>query len=596
MMIGTGIFVSSRKERMSEESKPSAVEKIKTESNYLRGAIAEELANSESAFDKITEQIVKHHGFYQQDDRDRRGEKGPDGKRLGKVYSMMVRTKLPGGKLTARQMLDEIDLCERFGNGDLRLTDRQGIQIHGVLKKNVRETIHRINRAQMTTLGACGDVERNVLCCPAPRRHDAVRDEMQALADRLSSHLLPRTKAYYELWLTDLETSEKQLAGGGADGQVIEPLYGETYLPRKFKTAIGLPDDNCIDIYANDLGFLAIVEDGRVAGYNVLVGGGMGVTPSNENTFPALAQPLAFVSPDQAIATAEAVIKVQRDFGDRADRKRARMKYLIFDWGLEKFRAKVEEYYGGPLADPRPVAASAVEDHIGWHEQGDGRWYYGLHIDNGRVIDRGPCRLKTAIRQLCEELRPNLRITANQSLLVTDLLPQQRERLEAILRENGVELDGEVSQLRRWAMACVALPTCPLAVTESERIMPGVLGRLEAELEKLGLADEKFTVRMTGCPNGCARPYNADVGLVGKTKDKYSVFLGGSLGGDRLAFLYEELVPLDGLVDALVPVFAFFGRDRRQGESLGDFCHRQGAEALRQFANSLVHQESPTNS
>lgn len=575
---------------MSEEPKPSAVEKIKSESNYLRGTIAEELASDQSAFDKVTEQLVKHHGFYQQDDRDRRGEKGPDGRRLGKVYSMMVRTKLPGGKLTARQMLDEIDLCERFGNGDLRLTDRQGIQIHGVLKKHVRETIRRINEAQMTTLGACGDVERNVLCCPAPHRHDPVRDQMQELADRLSAHLLPRTKAYHEIWLTDAETGAKELVGGGDEGKVIEPLYGETYLPRKFKTAIALPEDNCIDIYTNDLGLLAIVENGQLAGYNVLVGGGLGVTPSNENTFPALARPLAFVTPDQVIAMAEAVIRVQRDFGDRTNRKRARLKYLIFDWGLEKFRAKVEEYHGGRLADPRPVAPAAVEDHIGWHEQGDGHWYYGLHIDNGRVIDRGGCRLKTAIRQICSELEPNLRITANQSLLVTDLPPRHRERLETILRENGVDLDGEVSEVRRWAMACVALPTCPLAVTESERVMPGVVAQLEAELKKLGLAGEKFTVRMTGCPNGCARPYNADIGLVGKTKDKYSVYLGGALRGDRLAFLYREIVPLEELVGSLAPVFAFFHQDRRQGESLGDFCHRQGAEALRRFADGFVHQ------
>lgn len=307
---------------MSEESKLSAVEKIKTDSNHLRGSIAGELADEAPAFSKDAEQVIKHHGFYQQDDRDLRGRKGPDGKRLGKAYSMMIRTKLPGGKLTADQMLDEIRLCEEFGNGDLRLTDRQGIQIHGVLKTNIRETIRRICEAQMTTLGACGDVERNVLCCPAPHRHDSVRDEMQEMAKRLSDHLLPRTKAYYELWVTDPETGSKELAGGGSDGQVMEPLYGPTYLPRKFKTAFALPEDNCVDIFTNDLGFLAIVEDACIAGYNVLVGGGMGVTPSNENTFPAIAQSLAFVEPDEVIAVAEAVIKVQRDFGNRADRKR----------------------------------------------------------------------------------------------------------------------------------------------------------------------------------------------------------------------------------------------------------------------------------
>ncbi len=568
---------------MSDESNLSGVEKIKRESHHLRGTIAEELKNAEPAFGKETEQLVKHHGFYQQHDRDRRGETGPDGKRLGKAYSMMVRTKLPGGRLSARQMLDEIELCERYGNGDLRLTDRQGIQIHGILKGNVKATIRAICEAQMTTLGACGDVCRNVLSCPAPYRNNRVRDEMHAMARRISDHLLPRSKAYSEIWLTDPETGEKELAGG-TDSEVIEPLYGDTYLPRKFKVAMALPEDNCVDVYTNDLGFVAIVENDRIAGYNVLVGGGMGVTPSNKNTFPAVAQPLAFVTPENVLRAVEAVVKTQRDFGDRSDRKRARMKYLIHDWGLDKFRAKVEEYYGEPLAAPRPVAEAGVEDHIGWHEQGDGRWFYGLHIDNGRVIDRDGCQLKTAIRRVCEQLEPNLSITAHQSLLFADVAPEQRGQLEAILRENGVKLDGEISEVRRWSIACVALPTCPLAVTESERVMPDVMAQLEADLRRLGLENEKFTVRMTGCPNGCARPYNADIGLVGKTKNKYTIYLGGTLRGDRLAFIYRDVVPLEELAAALVPVLAYFKRDRSEGETLGDFCHRKGAEDLLGFA------------
>ncbi|MHB8901106.1 MAG: NADPH-dependent assimilatory sulfite reductase hemoprotein subunit [Thermoguttaceae bacterium] len=570
---------------MSDPSKLSPVEAIKVQSNYLRGTIAEELANDEPAFGKDSEQLVKHHGFYQQHDRDRRGAKGDDGKPLGKAYTMMVRTKLPGGKLNAEQMLEELDLCERYGNGDIRLTDRQGIQTHGVLKGDVKATIRAIGEAKMTTLGACGDVCRNVLCCPAPLRNNPVRDEMQELANRVSDFLLPRTRAYFEIWMTDPETGEKELAGGGEEGQVIEPLYGQTYLPRKFKVAIALPEDNCVDVYANDLGLLAVVDNDRIAGYNVLVGGGMGVTPSNKNTFPAVARPLAFVTPDNVLRIAEAIVKTQRDFGCRSDRKRSRMKYLIHDWGMDKFRAQVEEYYGEPLAAVRPMAELAVADHVGWHEQGDGRWFYGLHIDNGRVIDRAGCNLKTAIRQVCQQLRPNLRITASQSLLFTDVAPEQRGTLEQILLRNGVQLDGQLSQVRRWAMACVALPTCPLAVTESERIMPDIVGRLEAEIDRLGLQAEKFTVRMTGCPNGCARPYNADIGLVGKTKDKYTIFLGGVLRGDRLAFIYREIVPLDELVASLVPVLAYFKADRQSGETLGDFCWRKGAEDLLAFAD-----------
>ena len=573
---------------MSDEPKLSPVESIKQESKHLRGTIAEELGSAEPAFSKDSEQLIKHHGFYQQDDRDRRNTKDADGNQLGKAYSMMLRTKLPGGRLTAQQMLEELDLCERYGNGDVRLTDRQGIQIHGILKRNVKATIRAICEAQMTTLGACGDVCRNVLSCPASHRDNAVRDEMHDMAKRISDHLLPSTKAYYELWLTDSETGEEELAGGGTDGKVIEPLYGDTYLPRKFKVAIALPEDNCVDVYTNDLGFLAIVEDDRIAGYNVLVGGGMGLTPSNKNTFAAVAQPLAFVTPENMLRVSEAVLKTQRDFGNRSDRKRARMKYLIHDWGMEKFRAKVEDYYGEPLTDARPVQVADAEDHIGWREQGDGRWFYGLHIDSGRVIDREDCHLKTAIRRICEELAPNLSITAHQSLLFTDLAPEQREPLEAILRENGVKLDGEISTVRRWSMACVAMPTCPLAVTESERVMPEVMAEIEADLKRLRLEDEKFTIRMTGCPNGCARPYNADVGLVGKTKNKYTIFLGGTLRGDRLAFRYREVVPLNELASTLVPVFAYFMRERQEDETLGDFCHRKGAQDLLLFADSYA--------
>ena len=573
---------------MSNKPKLSPVETIKIESRHLRGTIAEELGNDEPVFGSASEQLIKHHGFYQQDDRDRRNAKDADGNRLDRAYSMMLRTKLPGGRLTAQQMLDELDLCERYGNGDVRLTDRQGIQTHGILKQNVKATIRAICDAQMTTLGACGDVCRNVLCCPAPYRNDAVRDEMQAMAKRISDHLLPSTKAYSELWLTDSETGKKELAGGGTEGEVIEPLYGDTYLPRKFKVAIALPEDNCVDVFTNDLGFLTIVENDQIVGYNVLVGGGMGMTPSNKNTFPAVAQPLAFVTPDNVLRVSEAVLKTQRDFGNRADRKRARMKYLIKAWGLEKFRAKVEEFYGEPLTDPRPVEVADVEDHIGWHKQGDGRWFYGLHVDSGRVIDRDDCNLKMAIRQICEQLQPNLSITAHQSLLFTDLPPEQREPLEAILRENGVTLDGEISEVRRWSIACVAMPTCSLAVTESERIMPGVMAQIESDLRRLGLENEKFTVRMTGCPNGCARPYNADVGLVGKTKNKYTIYLGGTLRGDRLAFRYREIVPLDELASTLVPVFAYFMRERQGSETIGDFCQRKGAQSLLLFADSYA--------
>lgn len=572
---------------MTDEPKLSGVEHIKTSSNYLRGSLAEELANPEDHFSEDTVQLIKHHGMYQQDDRDLRGAKGPDGKKLGKAYSLMVRVKVPGGKLTSEQFLAQLDLCDEIGNSTARITNRQDVQLHGVLKRNVREAVRRINEVQMTTLGACGDVERNVMCCPAPLKNHAVHDEIQKIARGLSDYLLPRTTAYHEIWLTDPETGEKELHGGGSNGHEIEPLYGASYLPRKFKIAIALVEDNCIDVYSNDLGLLAISKDGRLSGFNVLVGGGFGVTPSNKNTFPALAQPLAYITPEQVVEVATAIIKVQRDFGNRSDRKRARMKYLIADWGLAAFRAKVEQYYGQSLAEPLPVKVTGFDDHIGWGEQGDGRWFYGLNVENGRIIDREGLQLKTALREVCRAYQPGIRLTAHQSILFSDIRAEDRAGVESILRRHGVKLHNEISNARRWSMACVAMPTCPLAVTESERVMPSLVDRLEVELDRLGLAEERFTIRMTGCPNGCARPYNADVALVGKTLGKYTIFLGGRLLGDRLAFVYKDLVKFEDIVSALVPILTYFQQQRHNGETLGDFCHRKGAEDLRAFSDKF---------
>ncbi len=565
---------------MAERPKLSAVEQIKSASDYLHGTIAQELANGEDAFDEDTVQLLKHHGMYQQDNRDLRGAKGPDGQKLGKVFSLMVRVKIPGGKLSSEQLLAQLGLCDELGDSTLRITDRQDLQIHGVLKRNIQQAIRRINDVQLTTLGACGDVERNVMCCPAPYCRDPVHQQLQETADEISAHLLPRSTAYHEIWLTDSQTNQKQLCGGGAEGHEIEPIYGSSYLPRKFKTAIALASDNCVDAYANDLGLLAVVRDARVAGYNVLVGGGMGVTPSNKRTFPALAQRLAFVRPEQVLDLATAILGVFRDFGNRADRKRARLKYLLADWGLASFKAKVEEYYGQQLADPDPEDVSGFDDHVGWHEQGDGHWFYGLNVENGRIVDREGFRLKTALGEICRTLRPGIRLTAHQSILFSQIQPDDRAVLEQILRGHGVKLHEEISNARRWSMACVALPTCPLAVTESERALPGLIDRLEAELARLGLSREVFTLRMTGCPNGCSRPYNADVGLIGRTLGKYTVYLGGRRLGNRLAFVYKELVPLAEIVPTLLPVFQHFKQCRHEGESFGDFCHRQGAAAL----------------
>jgi sulfite reductase (ferredoxin) len=558
---------------MSEETteKLSPVEHIKEASNFLRGTIAEEMVDGTDHFGKESIQLLKHHGMYQQDNRDDR--KG------GKSFSFMVRTAIPGGILSSEQLLAEIDLCDEVGNTTLRITTRQGLQLHGILKDDVKRTIRRINDVQLTTIAACGDVKRNVMCSPCPYKGDPVYDQMQEMARAIQLHFTPHTGAYHELWLTDESNGRKELAGSSKPPE-HEPIYGPTYLPRKFKFGIGLPGDNSADIYSQDLGLLAICEHWKIVGYNVLVGGGFGVTPSAKKTFPAVAQPLCFVTPQQAMDVMTAIVKVQRDFGNRSDRKVARMKYLINDWGLDRFKQKVEEYYGGSLPAPRTAPIHGFNDGMGWQAQGDGKFFYGLNVENGRIKDEGDYRLKTALREICTKMAPPLRLTPHQSIIFCDLKETDRQPLFEILRRHGVPLSEEITNTRRWSMACPALPTCGLAITESERILPTLVDQLEAELAKLDLSNEVFTMRMTGCPNGCARPYNSDIGLVGKTAGKYTVLLGGRVMGDRLNFIYKDLVPEADVIPSIVEVFKFFKEARENEESFGDFCHRQGLENL----------------
>ncbi len=559
----------------TDAPKLSPLEKIKEESKFLKGTIGEEMADTElPCFNKDNLQLLKFHGTYQQDDRDKRAELKKEGG--GKAYSMMIRCRIPGGRFTSDQLLQQLDLCEELGNATLKITTRQTLQFHGVLKDNLRETINRINKSQLSTLAACGDVNRNIMCCPA-KRADGVHSEMETLTDELTEALAPRTPAYHELWLTDPETGEKTLEGGG---EVVEPLYGPRYLPRKFKIGIALPEDNCIDIYTQDIGLLAVVRDGKITGYNVLVGGGMGTTPSAKKTFPALGKRMAFATPDQVIDVCKAVLKVQRDYGNREDRKVARMKYLVAHWGIEKFRRAVEEYFGSPLEDCTEDDVTNVDDHMGWQDQGDGKWSYGLNIENGRLYDSENHQVKAALRAVCNEFKTELRMTAHQSIIFCDIEEKDKEKLESLIKQNNTPLTEETSTVRRWAMTCVALPTCGLAITESERRLPSIIDELEEPLAKMGLSAERFTIRMTGCPNGCARPYNADIALVGKAKNKYTLFAGGGWLGNRLNFVYKNLVPDDIVVEEIIGIFAAFRANRTEGESLGEFCTRVGAQDL----------------
>lgn len=552
---------------MADKGNPSKIEELKLTSNFLRGSIAQEIADGNAFVSEDSANLLKVHGTYLQDDRDQRGSE--------KAFSFMVRSRVPGGKVTAAQFLAELDICDKFANGTLRITDRQGFQLHGVLKTSLKETIRGINEIKLSTLAACGDVCRNVMACPAPFKNNSVFTEIQQLADTLAHHFRPRTSAYYEIWLKDGENSE--LVHSQPDS---EPIYGASYLPRKFKIGIALPEDNCIDIYTQDMGYLAVVENGKIVGYNLLVGGGMGMTPAKKTTFPALAKQMAFIAPEQAIPVGEAVVKVQRDFGNRSDRKQARLKYLIHEQGLPWFKAKVEEYYGAKLPDPRPVDVTDVDDHIGWHEQGDGKLFLGINIENGRLKDEGPLQLKKMFRVLLTKYGMDTRLTALQGVILCDIDPKDKADINQILKDHGCKNADELTLARRYSIACPAYPTCGLAVTESERVMPDVMDALEAEMAKHGLLSERIAIHMTGCPNGCARPYTPDIGLVGKARGKYTLYLGGNAQGTRLAFLYEDMVPQEELPTKLSPIFAKYKVGRQTGESFGDFCHRVGKDGL----------------
>jgi sulfite reductase (ferredoxin) len=571
--------------------KRSGVEEIKENSRQLRGSIAAELYDEKDHFSEANKQLLKFHGTYQQEDRDARKNRKKDG--VGKHHMFMVRCKIPGGRLSAAQYLALDGLASTHGNNTLRFTTRQGIQFHGVLKDKLQETIAGINHCLLSTLGACGDVERNVMACPAPHHHDGVHAQLQETAALLAAHLAPRSRAYHEIWLNGkpvasgqwLVASEENNASSLATSHwplatVEEPLYGKVYLPRKFKTGLALPEDNCIDVYAQDLGLLAIVENGEIAGYNLLVGGGMGMTHGNANTFPHLARPICYVPARAVVGAAEAVVKLFRDHGNRADRKRARIKYLVHDWGVEKFREVLSDYLGGRPDQPRPIEVSGFESHLGWHPQGDGKWYYGLSVQTGRVKDEGTLRLRTGLRTLVQRFEPELRLTPMQDILLCNLDSSALLQIEKVLAEFGIARPDQISNVRKFSLACPAVPTCGLAISESERVLPAIIDQLEVELKRLGLADEKISVRMTGCPNGCARPYQSDIGLVGRSGDKYTVFVGGNALGSRLNFTLRDLVPQAQIVPLLTVLLEDYQKQRQPQESFGDYCHRLGAENL----------------
>lgn len=558
--------------------KRSKVEAIKENSQYLRGKLNQELAEATTHFPEESIQLLKFHGTYQQDDRDQRKELKDAGQEPN--YSFMIRTKNPGGYAPAAFYLAMDRLAETLGTGTLRVTTRQGLQLHGVNKANLREAIATIAQNLGTTLGACGDINRNVMAPPAPFTSKPYVLAREASV-RLAELLTPHTGAYYEIWQDEQKvfTSEAE----------VEPIYGKTYLPRKFKIAVAVPGDNSVDIYTNDLGVVPVFDEREeLLGYNLTVGGGLGMTHAKPETFPRLADHLGFVLPEDMLDAARAVVLVQRDFGERYNRRHARLKYLIHDRGLDWFRGKVEEYLGKPLEPWRELPVWGFEDYLGWHPQGDGKLFLGIYIENGRIKDEGTFRLKTALRQIVERFRLDLYLSPNHNALLVDILPDQQAAIDAILRDCGIRSIGEVSNAERYAMACPALPTCGLALTESERALPGIIDEIGARLKELGLQAEKITVRMTGCPNGCARPYAGEIGFVGSGVDAYNLYLGGNLSSTRLNVLYQERVKRAEIMSILGPLFAYFKQSRQGTESFGDFCLRKGNEDLRAAVNRVA--------
>ncbi len=549
----------------SAAPKPLAAnEGMKSASNFLRGNLKAEIADATTAtVSADSEQLTKFHGLYQQDDRDQRVALKRAGK--DKAYSFMLRVRLPGGKATPRQWIVLDDLAGRVASPSLRITTRQTFQFHGVLKGDLKKLIKGMHTVLLDSIAACGDVNRNVMAPPNPER-SPVLEQVYAHAKAWSEYALPKTRAYHEIWL-----DEELVAGGEPEH---EPMYGGTYLPRKFKTAFALPPSNDVDIFSQDLGFIAVVENGRLAGYNVTVGGGLGMSHGNAETHPRLADVVGFITPDQVNAIGEAVLTTQRDHGDRTNRKHARLKYTIEDKGIAWFKAEVEKRSGITFGGVRPFHFTTIQDPHGWHRNADGTWFYGLHILSGRINDVPGWPMKTALREIARVHTGDFRLTPSQNVTISGVTAAQKPVIDAILAKHGLDKENNRSRLRLNALSCVALPTCGLALAESERWLPDILAKFETVLDEAGLKDDAISLRVTGCPNGCARPYLAEIGFVGKAPGKYALYLGASYNGTRLNRLYAPSLTIDEAIVKLTPIIKRFALERNEGEGFGDWCDR----------------------
>ena len=550
----------------TDMSEPSAMERIKAASRRLRGTLAESLADPlTGGLREPDAQLLKFHGSYQQDDRDLREERRRQ--KLEPAHAFMIRTRTPGGVVAPAQWLHLDAIATTYAERGLRITTRQAFQLHGVIKRHLKTTLQSINRALIDTVAACGDVNRNVTVAANPWLSSA-HAAVYAQAAALSEHLLPRSRAYYEIWL-----DEVRVAGSGEED---EPLYGATYLPRKFKIGFAIPPLNDVDVLAQDLGFIAILENGRLVGYNLALGGGMGTTVGDPSTYPRLAEVVGFVVPEQVTAAAVAVITTQRDLGDRSDRKQARLKYTIDRLGMERMRREIEQRAGFVLKPARPYAFEHRGDRFGWAEGGDGRGHLTLRLVAGRIEDRAGSPLLSGLREIAHIHQGEFRLTPNQNLVIANVAASERSRMDALVARSGLDGFRHAGPLQLNALACVALPTCGLAMAEAERYLPALLEKIQTLLHRHGLGSQPVDLRISGCPNGCSRPYLSEIALIGRAPGRYNLMLGGDHLGQRLNSLYGENLSENEILDALDPLLARYARNREPAERLGDYLTRTG--------------------
>ncbi|MFT0802820.1 assimilatory sulfite reductase (NADPH) hemoprotein subunit [Bacillus swezeyi] len=550
------------------EGPPSDVERIKEESNYLRGTLKESMLEPiSSGISDDDNRLMKHHGSYLQDDRDLRNERQKQ--KLEPAYQFMLRVRMPGGIATPEQWLVMDELANQYGNGTLKLTTRETFQMHGILKWNMKKTIQKIHSALLDTIAACGDVNRNVMCASNPYQSE-IHAEVYEWSKKLSDDLLPRTRAYHEIWL------DEEKVAGTPETEEVEPMYGPLYLPRKFKIGIAVPPSNDIDVFSQDLGFIAIVEDGKLIGFNVAIGGGMGMTHGDKATYPQLAKVIGFCKPEQMYDIAEKTITIQRDYGNRSVRKNARFKYTVDRLGLETVKNELENRLGWSLAEAKPYHFDHNGDHYGWVKGVNGKWHFTMFIEGGRVTDYDDYKLMTGLREIAKIHTGDIRLTANQNLIIADVSSQKKKKISELIEQYGLTDGKHYTALRRSSIACVALPTCGLAMAEAERYLPTLIDKIDEIIEENGLQNEEITIRMTGCPNGCARHALGEIGFIGKAPGKYNMYLGAAFDGSRLSKMYRENIGEEDILKELRTILPRYAKEREEGEHFGDFVIRAG--------------------